>query len=140
MGTIAPTDDHECTVATGAATRPNDGMDDRDWRMGRPLREAPVATSRALTEMTCVADGRSHRLTDAAFEDGLRARLGRFTAVCGHSVLAAALATRPGRPCPECLAQDAAAQRSGSDVRRRFRPRRKLWTLRWSPTWPSSAS
>jgi len=69
--------------------------------------------------LTCSADGRSHQVTDELMAAGLRARTGRYRAVCGHTVTATAMLTPDGRPCPDCAVVAAAPnpsdcpQRSG---------------------------
>jgi hypothetical protein len=52
--------------------------------------------------ITCLADGRAHRVSDlqlgAAEADGR----GRYRALCGHTVTAASLAEPDGAPCLSC--------------------------------------
>ncbi|MDQ3885726.1 MAG: hypothetical protein M3308_01595 [Actinomycetota bacterium] len=56
------------------------------------------------TPVTSVADGRSHRVTDDAYAAGWAARNGRYVALCGHRVVAAALVCPPGPDCYGCAA------------------------------------
>jgi hypothetical protein len=51
-------------------------------------------------QVTCVVDGLSHRITDLAF--GAGHRHGRYQALCGHAVTAAAMICPGGQPCPFC--------------------------------------
>ncbi len=44
------------------------------------------------TPVTSGADGRCHRVADDAYTAGPAARRGQYTALCGHAVVAAALA------------------------------------------------
>ncbi|MGH4020643.1 MAG: hypothetical protein ACRDT0_15720, partial [Pseudonocardiaceae bacterium] len=59
------------------------------WPVGRAL---PV---------TCVRNGREHLVSWDAMEVG---RSGRYVALCGCDVMAAALASPPGPPCSRCIA------------------------------------
>ncbi|MCA1674102.1 MAG: hypothetical protein LC799_18525 [Actinobacteria bacterium] len=61
-------------------------------------------TAPRTTPVTSVADGRCHRVGDGAYTTGLAARRGRYTALCGHRVVAAALVCPPGPDCRECAA------------------------------------
>ena len=56
------------------------------------------------TPVTSGADGRCHRVADDAYTTGLVARSGRYTALCGHRVVAAALVCPPGPDCQGCAA------------------------------------
>ena len=47
-------------------------------------------------------DGVTHRLTIEAFEEGLRAASGKYTALCGSTILVAAMSSEPHTVCPEC--------------------------------------
>ena len=60
------------------------------------------------TPVTSGADGRCHRVADDAYTTGLVARSGRYTALCGHRVVAAALVCPPGPDCQGCAAAAAA--------------------------------
>jgi hypothetical protein len=58
--------------------------------------------STAVIELTAVEDGRSHRVEGDAYSAGLVAGAGRYTTMCGRTVLAAAMTTAPGRMCRWC--------------------------------------
>ncbi|MEJ8281062.1 hypothetical protein [Pseudonocardia spirodelae] len=68
--------------------------------------------------VTCARDGRSHVVAHAVLADSLAAGTGHCTAVCGHVVLPASLASPPGDGCLLC------AETSG--VGRRARRRARL--------------
>lgn len=80
-----------------------------------------VAQRRDTIPITCCLDGQAHDITDdnvAAGHDG------HYQALCGHLVLAAALAAPVGRPCASCNAVVAAhreAPTSGTGHRSRHR-------------------
>ena len=61
-------------------------------------------TAPRATPVTSGADGRCHRVADDAYTAGLTARSGRYTALCGHRVVAAALVCPPGPDCQGCAA------------------------------------
>ena len=52
--------------------------------------------------MTSTADGRDHLLSQQATTAGLVAGHGKYTALCGRLVVAAALVTPPGPTCLDC--------------------------------------
>ncbi len=54
--------------------------------------------------VTSGIDGRCHLVTDDAYTAGLTARSGRYTTLCGHRVVAAALVSPPGPDCQGCAA------------------------------------
>lgn len=58
-------------------------------------------TSRSTT-MNCAVDGRDHLVSGPATQAGLVAGHGRYTAVCGHLAVAAALVVPPGPTCQDC--------------------------------------
>ncbi len=68
---------------------------------------APAAPR--ATPVTSAADGRCHRGADDAYTAGPAARSGRYTELCGHRVLAAALVCPPGPDCRSCAAAAAVA-------------------------------
>jgi hypothetical protein len=88
-----------------------------------------VTRKTSTIPITCSLDSQAHSVTD----EGLRAgqRTGRYVALCGHRVSAAALATPLGRPCAACTALSA-AQPQGPTVRpgRRSRHRQPGWLRR----------
>ena len=61
-------------------------------------------TSRSIT-ITCVVDGRDHLVSDRATTAGLAAGQGRYTAGCGHVVVAAPMVAPPGPSCSSCVAE-----------------------------------
>lgn len=61
--------------------------------------------------VTCCRDGREHLVAE---DEIVPANAGRYTAACGHRVLAAVLACPAGPPCRNCLA-----------VRSAYRPRKR---------------
>jgi hypothetical protein len=61
-------------------------------------------TSRSIT-ITCVVDGRDHLVSDRATTAGLAAGQGRYTAACGHVVVAAPMVAPPGPSCSSCVAE-----------------------------------
>src|SRR6476646_5078664 len=67
-----------------------------------------VARKADTIPITCSLDGRAHHVTDDSVVAGQRT--GRYQALCGHRVSAAALATPLGRPCAECTAVSATQQ------------------------------
>lgn len=54
-----------------------------------------------LLPVTCCRGGREHLVAEDAI---VPANAGRYTAICGHRVLAAVLACPAGPPCRYCLA------------------------------------
>lgn len=57
--------------------------------------------------VTCCRDGREHLVAEDAI---VPANAGRYTAACGHRMLAAVLACPAGPPCRDCLATRSADQ------------------------------
>jgi hypothetical protein len=55
-----------------------------------------------LMDMTSVADGHTHAITAAEFEQGVLTGLGRYRATCGADVVVASMVARPGPRCPRC--------------------------------------
>lgn len=55
----------------------------------------------SVRTVTSVRDGREHLVTDDAIEAG---QAGRYVALCGYRMLAAALSCPPGPPCSACAA------------------------------------
>jgi hypothetical protein len=64
--------------------------------------DAWSTTRVARLDMTSVADGRTHSITGAEFDDGVWRGTGRFRAICGADVLASSMASAPGPRCPIC--------------------------------------
>jgi hypothetical protein len=52
--------------------------------------------------MTSSFDDRTHLVTAAAFDDGIWQGVGRYRAVCGVTVFAASMSSRPGPNCRSC--------------------------------------
>lgn len=61
-----------------------------------------MAYKRRVLPLTCTMDGLDHLVGDDAAPAGIAAGLGTYTAICGHTVYAAAMVSPPGRPCPSC--------------------------------------
>jgi hypothetical protein len=79
--------------------------------------------------ITCSLDGRAHHVTDDSVVAGQRT--GRYQALCGYRVSAAALATPLGRPCAECTAVSATQQQVPTlRPGRRARHRQSGWLRR----------
>ncbi|MGH3841646.1 MAG: hypothetical protein ACRDS0_09425 [Pseudonocardiaceae bacterium] len=79
------------------------------------------ASRTVAVSVTSARDGVEHLVTDGAIAPG---NAGRYAALCGHNVWAAALACPPGRPCPACIAVREA------DRPRHRRPNRRGWWAR----------
>jgi hypothetical protein len=75
--------------------------------------------------LTCTIDGLAHLVSDDAAAAGVAAGRGTYTALCGHTVHAAALVSSAGRPCARCgLHLDALRAEAGVETsNRRFRRR-----------------
>lgn len=72
------------------------------------------------TDMTCVVDRCAHLVSAEELEAGLTGGgRGRFWAMCGHVVVAVAMATPPGRPCAKCAELAARSRRQGGRHHRR---------------------
>ena len=59
--------------------------------------------------LTCTLDGLAHVISADAAVAGITAGRGTYTALCGHTVYAAAMICSAGRPCPRCAQQLAAS-------------------------------
>ncbi len=57
-------------------------------------------TGTAFVQVTSVEDGATHLVAFRLYEAGLMAGRGRYAAVCGRSVPAAAMVVAPARRCP----------------------------------------
>jgi hypothetical protein len=73
------------------------------------------AWSAAPLDMTSVIDGRTHSVAPDSFDAGIRAGRGRYRAVCGTVVVAAALTGAPGPSCPACRARRQRRPETGRD-------------------------
>jgi hypothetical protein len=58
----------------------------------------------AFVQVTSAEDDLSHLVAFRLYEHGLTSGDGRYPAVCGKNVLAAAMSTAPGHRCPLCRA------------------------------------
>lgn len=76
--------------------------------------ESVSAAAACMLDITCSQDGRAHQIDDAALASAIADGSGRIPALCGQSIVAAAMATPPGPPCPHC-----------SEARRATEPRRR---------------
>ncbi len=85
-------------------------------------RRAPVAEAVAEqnAQVTCAGDGRTHAVPHAVLAESLAAGTGHCTAVCGHLVLPAALASPPGSRCVLCADATGAATEPRREARRRW--------------------
>jgi hypothetical protein len=79
------------------------------------------------TAITCGVDGLAHEVTDENMAAGRHA--GRYQALCGYRVLAAAMAAPIGRPCSRCTAVLEARQPTGTAWRPRHRRPGWLWRI-----------
>jgi hypothetical protein len=70
----------------------------------RSGRSRPRATEIDLLtcSITCVADGRAHRVPDVQLAAPDAAHDGVYRALCGHVVLAGSLVEPDGAPCALC--------------------------------------
>lgn len=71
--------------------------------------------------VTCAQDGHSHVVPPAVLADSLTEGSGQCTAVCGHVVLPASLASPPGDRCLLCAETSGLTRRSA---------RRRTWSGR----------
>ena len=62
-----------------------------------------VGCATSYIELTAAEDGRSHRVTQAVYDEGITAGRGRYATACGRVVLAASLNTAPGADCLLCI-------------------------------------
>ena len=76
-------------------------------------------TAPRTTSVTSATDGRTHRIAEDAYTAGLVAGSGRYTALCGRLVMAAALVCPPGPDCQGCTAAVGAAHRAEHGRHRR---------------------
>lgn len=74
--------------------------------------------------VTCGTDGRLHQIDELVLAADLAGGTGQLAALCGRTVIAAAMSDRPGAPCPLCTA----ATELESSVRR---PPPRRVHLRW---------
>ena len=57
---------------------------------------------RPTISVTCVSDGRAHRVPDVEIATETFRRDGFYQALCGHRVAAASMVEPDGLPCPLC--------------------------------------
>ena len=76
--------------------------------------------------VTCARDGRSHVVAHRVLADSLSSGTGHCTAVCGHMVFPASLASPPGSRCLLC---SEAAEVSAESRREPRRRRTGSWSL-----------
>ena len=84
--------------------------------------------------VTSTADGRDHLLSQQATTAGLVAGHGKYTALCGRLVVAAALVTPPGPTCLDC---DTALHRSTTTSTTITPPPRRTAGAAAAPTLPA---
>jgi hypothetical protein len=70
----------------------------------REVESDPFSASRYCVSVTCSRDGRSHQISDVILADELMRGSSGMTALCGRTIVAAALSDPPGPPCPLCTA------------------------------------
>jgi len=68
----------------------------------KQARRGVVASYVELTDQ----DGITHWLTIHAFEEGLLAASGKYTALCDRAILVAAMSSEPHAVCPGCRGKD----------------------------------
>ena len=69
----------------------------------RRARQSPSRQDDSSTvSVTCTTDGRSHQVPDQQLAAPDADHPGRYRALCGHVVIAAALAEPEGTPCSLC--------------------------------------
>ena len=86
---------------------------------------APPGPVRSAIPLTCAKDWRCHRVTDEALAAARAAPGGRCTALCGHHVVATALACPPGPDCQGCAAAATPRRSARGRHRRRARGRHR---------------
>ena len=79
------------------------------------------------TDMTSVLDGRTHTIAAADLDAGIWHCRGQYRAICGATVVAAALASAPGPGCVSCSQAVEAAQVAAAEQERQ---RRVRWPIR----------
>jgi hypothetical protein len=62
----------------------------------------PAGSAWTGPSLTCTADGLDHLVSADAAAQGIAARQGTYTAMCGHLVYVAALVSSPGPLCSRC--------------------------------------
>ncbi len=72
--------------------------------VGRADRERvdSLHRGRPTISVTCVADGRAHRVSDVEIATEAARRDGYYQALCGHLVAAASMVEPDGLPCALC--------------------------------------
>jgi hypothetical protein len=106
-------------------------MNSADAVRGRTLVNYTGAAGRPeLMDMTSVADGHTHVITAADFEQGVMAGLGRYRAACGADVVVASMVARPGPRCPRCVEYRREQERTAVPPRLIIRLARRARDLR----------
>ncbi len=72
--------------------------------MSKNARPSPSRREVPTVTITCIRDGRAHHVPDAQIAGPQADGAGRYVAVCGHVVTAAAMVEPEGAPCPLCAA------------------------------------
>ena len=78
----------------------------------RPVAVATAPDEEQTVSVTCARDSRSHVVAQAVLADSLTAGTGHCTALCGHVVLPASLASPPGDGCLLCAETSGAGRRA----------------------------
>ena len=118
----------------GTRELPLPGTSERTFRACAPDRFDQLmvrARKTGTLPITCSLDGQAHDVTDECLRAGQRT--GRYQALCGHLVSAAALATPFGRPCAECTTAVVESPQLPPTAQRTRRPRHRrpgwLWRI-----------
>ena len=73
-----------------------------------------MCTRLLYIEVTGADDGFSHRVVQQVYDQCVACGEGRYLALCGKVVLAAAMITQPGPVCRLCLASVTTSLQSGT--------------------------
>ncbi|MGH3797439.1 MAG: hypothetical protein ACRDSP_21430 [Pseudonocardiaceae bacterium] len=77
-----------------------------------------------MSSLTCTVDGQAHLVSDDAAAAGILAGQGIYTALCGHLVHVAAMASSAGPQCPRCtVLAGVVGESAGHEPARRRRDR-----------------
>jgi hypothetical protein len=106
-------------------------MSSTDAVRGGTLGSYPgAAIRRELMDMTSAADGQTHAITAAEFEQGVLTGVGRYRAACGADVVVASMVASPGPPCPRCAEHRRESERAAVPPRLVTRLARRARGLR----------
>jgi hypothetical protein len=106
-------------------------MSSTDAVRGGTLGSSPgAAIRRELMDMTSAADGHTHAITAAEFEQGVLTGVGRYRAACGADVVVASMVACPGPRCPRCAEHRRESERTAVPPRLLTRLARRARGLR----------